>query len=80
MTSRKKSETLGSRALEAWLIQFQPGRSAFAESVGVSPSTITRWASGEARPKDSIRHRIAKMTGGQVPVWLWSMSVEREEA
>lgn len=41
-------------------------RSAFAASIGVSPTIITQWCAGDAWPSAEMAERIYAATGGAV--------------
>jgi DNA-binding transcriptional regulator YdaS (Cro superfamily) len=52
--------------LAAWLERTETKRSAFAESVGVSPSYVTQLCAGTIWPGRDVIERIRDATGGEV--------------
>ena len=41
-------------------------RKAFAEALGVNPSTVIRWKAGDTIPQRGMLMKIAVVTGGKV--------------
>ncbi len=52
--------------LADYLAQKKIRRSAFAEMVGVSPTIVTHWCSGQAWPSADTAERIYRATRGAV--------------
>lgn len=71
MTTKNSVQSLGSKALTAWLARQDEDRKTIAREWGVSASTLTRWANGNVAPSDAGKVRIRTLTGGEVHPMLW---------
>ena len=52
--------------LKQWMVKEGVGRKAFAETLGVSPETLSRYCSGKQKPPAPMVVKLHNLTGGQV--------------
>ena len=57
--------------LTEWIEGNAVERKRFAAALGVSTSTISRYESGERKPRVSLAHKIERTTLGGVPANVW---------
>lgn len=59
------------RKLVAWLGLKGWSQVDLSKELGVSQANVSRWISGEQRPRLLTMHRIAEITGGMVSAGDW---------
>ena len=61
----------GPRLLNDFIKSKALTRSRAADQLGIWPSALTQYLNRKQRPRDDIRERIEKWTGGAVPCGSW---------
>jgi hypothetical protein len=66
-------------ALKEFLDVNQISRRDAAKAMGISVAVLFYWTTGRLRPKPPQAQKIARYTGGKVPMELWFTESETEE-